>query len=102
MASFFALLQNNVRDRQNGTTRDELRLAIITWIERTYHHRRRQRALGKLTPSSTKPSSATTVSPKQHDPPQPPSTDVWADPDDLTLPAGPAAEPSAAADLTCG
>jgi transposase InsO family protein len=32
------------------TTREELRLAIITWIERTYHHRRRQRAFGKLTP----------------------------------------------------
>jgi putative transposase len=30
--------------------REELRVAIITWIERTYHHRRRQRALGKLTP----------------------------------------------------
>jgi putative transposase len=31
-------------------TRDELRLAITTWIERTYHRRRRQRGLGKLTP----------------------------------------------------
>lgn len=31
-------------------TRLELRLAIVTWIERTYHRRRRQRALGKLTP----------------------------------------------------
>jgi len=26
------------------------RMAIVTWIERTYHRRRRQRALGKLTP----------------------------------------------------
>ncbi len=26
------------------------RLAIITWIERTYHRRRRQRRLGKMTP----------------------------------------------------
>jgi putative transposase len=50
MESFFALLQNNVLDRHTWTTRDELRLAIITWIERTYHRRRRQRALGKLTP----------------------------------------------------
>jgi putative transposase len=50
MESFFALLQNNVLDRQSWATRDELRLAIITWIERTYHRRRRQRALGKLTP----------------------------------------------------
>ena len=28
----------------------ELRIAIVTWIERTYHRRRRQTALGRLTP----------------------------------------------------
>jgi transposase InsO family protein len=50
MESFFALLQKNVLDRQRWTTREELRLAIVAWIERTYHRRRRQRALGKLTP----------------------------------------------------
>jgi putative transposase len=50
MESFFALLQKNVLDRQRWTTRDELRIAIVTWIERTYHRRRRQRALGRLTP----------------------------------------------------
>ena len=50
MESFFALLQKNVLNRQTWTTRDELRLAIITWIESTYHRRRRQRGLGKLTP----------------------------------------------------
>jgi len=50
MESFFALLQKNVLDRQRWTTRDQLRLAIITWIERTYNRRRRQRRLGKLTP----------------------------------------------------
>jgi putative transposase len=50
MESFFSLLQKNVLDRQRWTTRDELRLAIITWIERTYHRRRRQRGLGRLTP----------------------------------------------------
>ena len=50
MESFFALLQKNVLDRQRWTTRDQLRLAIITWIERTYHRRRRQRRLGRLTP----------------------------------------------------
>jgi transposase InsO family protein len=50
MESFFALLQNNVLDRQRWTTRDQLRLAVMTWIERTYHRRRRQRALGRLTP----------------------------------------------------
>jgi putative transposase len=50
MESFFALLQKNVLDRQRWTTREEPRLAIVTWIERTHHRRRRQRALGKLTP----------------------------------------------------
>ncbi|SMY13303.1 Transposase InsO and inactivated derivatives [Brevibacterium jeotgali] len=50
MESFFATLQNNVLDRRTWGTRDELRAAIIHWIERTYHRRRRQRRLGKLTP----------------------------------------------------
>ncbi|WP_307055902.1 IS3 family transposase [Arthrobacter bambusae] len=50
MESFFSLLQKNVLDRQRWNTRKELRLAITTWIERTYHRRRRQRRLGKLTP----------------------------------------------------
>jgi putative transposase len=50
MESFFALLQKNVLDRQRWSAREDLRLAIITWIERTYHRRRRQRRLGRLTP----------------------------------------------------
>ena len=50
MESFFALLQKNVLDRQRWATRRELRLAIITWIERSYQRRRRQRRLGRLTP----------------------------------------------------
>jgi putative transposase len=50
MESFFALLQKNVPDRSTWTTRQELRIAIVTWIERTYHRRRRQDALGRLTP----------------------------------------------------
>jgi putative transposase len=50
MESFFALLQRNVRDRRRWSTRAELRLAIVSWIERTHHRRRRQRAFGKLTP----------------------------------------------------
>jgi transposase InsO family protein len=50
MESFFALLQKNVLDRQRWATREELRLAIIIWIERTYHRRRRQPRLGRLTP----------------------------------------------------
>ncbi len=48
--SFFSLLQKNVLDRRSWTTREELRIAIVTWIERTYHRRRRQAALGRLTP----------------------------------------------------
>lgn len=50
MESFFALLQNNVLNRKAWDTREELRIAIVTWIERTYHRRRRQAALGRLTP----------------------------------------------------
>jgi putative transposase len=50
MESFFSLLQKNVLDRRRWTTRTELRLAIITWIERTYHRRRRQARLGRMTP----------------------------------------------------
>ena len=50
MESFFALLQKNVLNSRRWGTRQELRLAIVTWIERTYHRRRRQAALGRLTP----------------------------------------------------
>ena len=50
MESFFSLLQKNVLNRHRWTTRDELRIAVVTWIERTYHRRRRQAALGRLTP----------------------------------------------------
>ena len=50
MESFFSLLQKNVLNRRRWQTRDELRLAIVIWIEKTYHRRRRQDALGRLTP----------------------------------------------------
>ncbi len=50
MESFFALLQKNVLDRQAWATREQLRLAIVTWIERTYHRRRKQTRLARLTP----------------------------------------------------
>ena len=50
MESFNSLLQNNVLDTRRWQTREDLHLAIVTWIERTYHRRRRQRALGKMTP----------------------------------------------------
>jgi len=42
MESFFSLLQENVLNRQRWSTRDELRIVIITWIERTYHRRLNQ------------------------------------------------------------
>lgn len=50
MESFFGLLQNNVLDRRTWTTRQQLRTAIVTWIERTYRRRRRQHSLSRLTP----------------------------------------------------
>ena len=50
MESFFSLLQKNVLNRQRWQTREQLRLAIVVWIEKTYHRRRRQNALGRLTP----------------------------------------------------
>ena len=50
MESFLSLLQKNVLNRRRWTTREDLRIAIITWIERTYHRRRRQHRLGRLTP----------------------------------------------------
>ena len=50
MESFFGLPQNNVLNRRTWRTREQLRIAILTWIERTYHRRRRQRSLSRLTP----------------------------------------------------
>lgn len=50
MESFFALLQKNVLNRRRWQTRQQLRLAVVVWIEKTYHRRRRQDALGRLTP----------------------------------------------------
>ena len=50
MESFFSLLQKNVLNRRRWQTRAELRLAIVVWIEKTYHRRRRQDALGRMTP----------------------------------------------------
>ena len=50
MESFFSLLQKNVLDRRRWDTREQLRIAIVTRIERTYHRRRRQSGLGRWTP----------------------------------------------------
>jgi transposase InsO family protein len=49
MESFYALVQN-VLNRQRRMTGEELRLAIVMWIEGTYHCRRRPSGLDKLTP----------------------------------------------------
>lgn len=37
-------------NRQRWATREQLRLATVVWIERTYHGRRRHDALGRMTP----------------------------------------------------
>ena len=50
MEWFFSLLQKNVLDSQRWSTRADLRLAIVIWIEKTYHRKRRQRRLRRLTP----------------------------------------------------
>jgi transposase InsO family protein len=50
MESSFSLLQKTVLDRRRWQTREQLRPAIVVWIERTYHRRRRQDTLGRLTP----------------------------------------------------
>jgi putative transposase len=51
MESFYALLQKNVLNRRRRwVTRAQLRYELVVWIEHTYNRRRRQRALGKLTP----------------------------------------------------
>jgi transposase InsO family protein len=51
MESFHSLLQKNVLNRpRTWPSRAELRYEIVVWIEHTYNNRRRQRALGRLTP----------------------------------------------------
>ena len=50
MKPFFSQLQKNVLNTRRRETREQLRIAIITSIEKTYHRRRRQDALGGLTP----------------------------------------------------
>lgn len=50
MESYFRLLQNNVLDHRPWGQRAQLRITIVTWIEGTYYRRRRQAALGRLTP----------------------------------------------------
>jgi transposase InsO family protein len=81
MESFFALLQNNVLDRRRWTTTEQLRTAIVTWIERTYHRRRRQTALGRLTPieyeTIMNPPALQAAQPKPSPKPAADPGDVW-------------------------
>lgn len=61
MESFFALLQQNVLNRHRWASSDQLRIAIVTWVERTYHRRRKQASLGRLTPVEFEAIMNTTV-----------------------------------------
>jgi hypothetical protein len=78
MESFFNLLQKNVLNRRRWSSRTELRLAIVTWIETTYHRRRREQSLGRLTPiefetllnTARRPDPSTKIE----------STELWAVP----------------------
>src|SRR6218665_119395 len=50
MESFWSLPQKNVLNQRSWPTPQELRLAILTWIEQKYHRQRPQNTLGGLTP----------------------------------------------------
>lgn len=50
MESFFSLLQKNVLDRRWWSSRQQLRLSIVGWLEGKYNRKRKQRGLGKTTP----------------------------------------------------
>ncbi len=52
MESFFSVLQKNVLDVPPalGHPCEQLRIAMVTWIERTYRRRRWQVGLRRLTP----------------------------------------------------
>jgi transposase InsO family protein len=48
--SFHSLLKKNVLNSRRWDTREELRLAMVTRIEKKYHRQRRKRRLGRMTP----------------------------------------------------
>lgn len=48
--SFHALLQKNVLNTRRWESREQLRLAMVTWIEKKYHRQRRKERLGNMTP----------------------------------------------------
>lgn len=61
MESSFALVQKNVLNRQRCATRDQLRIAIVVWIERTSHRRRKHASLRRLTPVEFEAITNTTI-----------------------------------------
>lgn len=63
MESFWSLLQTNVLNQRRWATRQDLRLAIVVWIERKYHRQRPQDSLGGLTPIEYEDSITTTKAP---------------------------------------
>lgn len=63
MESFWSLLQTNVLNQRRWRTRQELRLAIVVWIERKYHRQRPQDSLGGLTPTEYEASITHTEAP---------------------------------------
>jgi putative transposase len=48
--SFHSLPQNNVLNFKKWESQEVLRIAIVNWIEGTYHRTRRKRSLAKMTP----------------------------------------------------
>lgn len=63
LESFFSLLQENVLNGRFWATREDLRIANLTWIERTYHHRSSQVRLGPLTPIEIKTTMTKNLAP---------------------------------------
>lgn len=49
MKSLWSLLHTNVLNQRRWNTRQQLRLAIVVWIEREYRRQRPQDSLGGLT-----------------------------------------------------
>ncbi len=71
------------RSRHARKTREGLAVAIISWIETTYHRRYRQRGLVRITPIEFEyslRSQQSVIQPLQPDPPNNQSTNAWADP----------------------
>jgi len=77
MESFLSLPQKNVLNTRRWNTREELRLAMVVWIEKKYNRRRRQRALRKFTPVEFE-TICSAARPRNHPPPQCPANAAQA------------------------